>query len=400
MNDPARNDIRGRDWFAIVADLRALLASNAQSSRDECAAPLDRWDASDPRLFRREHASQEEDRSCSERGRRSAGILVGIRGSDRLHEECTRNAIVKFAMAPLGNAMQRQEGYVTTPDGVRLYFVRSGEGARTLVVPNAIYMPEELASLAANHAVIFYDLRNRGRSDCVTDPEKLRRGIHQEVDDLETIRRHFDLPEMSLIAHSYPGVIAALYAMKHPEHVARFVQIGPPAPDMHTPIAAEHRFADATTAEVFSKLQQIRQRATSTDPIELCRESWTILRALYVFEPEHVAKIAHWGFCEHRNERNMLMHWNQNILPSLQALALGDSDYAKASMPALIVHGARDRSAPYGGGREWARQLPNARLLTIENAGHVPHLETPDLVLPALEAFLAGEWPAMASKVA
>src|SRR5437667_10930358 len=38
----------------------------------------------------------------------------------------------------------------------------------------------------------------------------------------------------------------------------------------------------------------------------------------------------------------------------------------------LTVHGTKDRSSPYGGGREWALMLPNARLLTIENVAHAP----------------------------
>jgi pimeloyl-ACP methyl ester carboxylesterase len=65
-------------------------------------------------------------------------------------------------------------------------------------------------------------------------------------------------------------------------------------------------------------------------------------------------------------------------------------------MPVLVVHGINDRSAPYGAGRDWAALLPNARLLTVDNAGHVPWIEAPELVLGSIRTFLDGEWPALA----
>jgi pimeloyl-ACP methyl ester carboxylesterase len=35
----------------------------------------------------------------------------------------------------------------------------------------------------------------------------------------------------------------------------------------------------------------------------------------------------------------------------------------------------KDRSAPYGGGKKWARVPPNARLLTVKEDGHFPWVE-------------------------
>ena len=74
-------------------------------------------------------------------------------------------------------------------------------------------------------------------------------------------------------------------------------------------------------------------------------------------------------------------------------------DLAKVTCPVLTVHGRKDRSAPYGGGREWALVLPNARLVTIDNGGHAPWIEAPDIVFGAIDTFLDGEWPAAAERV-
>jgi pimeloyl-ACP methyl ester carboxylesterase len=37
--------------------------------------------------------------------------------------------------------------------------------------------------------------------------------------------------------------------------------------------------------------------------------------------------------------------------------------------------------------------LPDARLLTVENAAHAPWIEAPDVVQPAIQEFLDGRWP-------
>src|SRR5256886_13568620 len=116
--------------------------------------------------------------------------------------------------------MATSEGYVTTEDGVRLFFQKMGSGPRTVVIPNAAYMFEDFKYLAADRTVIFYDLRNRGRSESVTDASKLKGGVLLDVEDLETIRRQFGIHPVDVIGHSYLGMVVALYAMKY-RHTCR-----------------------------------------------------------------------------------------------------------------------------------------------------------------------------------
>ena len=116
--------------------------------------------------------------------------------------------------------MATSEGYLTTQDGVRLFFQKMGIGPRTVVIPNAAYMFEDFKYLADDRTVIFYDLRNRGRSESVTDASKLKGGVHLDVEDLETIRRHFGIRPVDVIGHSYLGMVVALYAMKY-RHTCR-----------------------------------------------------------------------------------------------------------------------------------------------------------------------------------
>jgi proline iminopeptidase len=296
--------------------------------------------------------------------------------------------------------MRVTEGYLTAADGVRLFFQKVGDGPSTVVVPNALYMFDDFKHLADRYTCIFYDLRNRGRSDEVTDDALLKGGIHNDVQDLEAVRRHFELAKVSVLGHSYVGAVVALYAMEHADSVSRVVQICPIAPDITKQYPPDLSNMDATTARVFTQLAQMQTEGGPSDPVEACNRVWSVLRPLYVLDEADVGKISRMGFCELANERNMMRHFQSNIMPTLQCLKISAADYARASMPVLTIHGTKDRNAAYGGGLDWARSLPDARLVTVDDAAHVPWIEASQLVFGSIATFLDGSWPAAARKVA
>jgi pimeloyl-ACP methyl ester carboxylesterase len=293
--------------------------------------------------------------------------------------------------------MLPSEGYVTTEDGVRLFFEQVGTGPK-VIIPNGIYLFDDFKRFADRRTLIFYDVRNRGRSDAVRDPAKLARGIHHDVDDLDAVRRHFGIEQVDLIGHSYIGLMVGLYAMKYPAHVGRVVQIGPMQPDVSKQYPKHLTNSDATLAEVLSKLAELQKERSSQDPQEFCKKFWPILRVIYVANPADAEKIK-WDRCDLPNERNFMKYWTEHIFPSIQNLNLAADEFAKVKTPVLVVHGTKDRSSPYGGGRDWAMVFANARLVTVENAAHAPWIEAPDLVFGAIETFLDGQWPEAAQKV-
>ncbi len=290
------------------------------------------------------------------------------------------------------------EGYLTTEDRVRLYFQKFGSGPKAVIIPNAVHMFESFKQLAANRTIIFFDLRNRGRSEAVSAASKLAAGIHNDVEDLESVRRHFQIDEADLIGHSYVGLLVILYALKYPDHVHRIVQIGPAQPNAATQYPAHLTGADATLADFFSKLSQPRSATPPADPADGCRKFWELVQVLMVADAADAGKV-NWAPCDCPNEVNFMKYWTENLMPSIQALRIAE-EIAKVKAPVVTIHGRRDRQAPYGGGREWAMTLPDARLVTVDNAAHVPWIEAPERVYGAIEAFLNGAWPEAAETIA
>ena len=296
--------------------------------------------------------------------------------------------------------MTVHEGFVTTADGVRLFFRKFGTAPSTVLIPNGVYIVDDFAPLATTRTLVFFDVRNRGRSDAVTDPAKIERGVLQDVDDIDAIRRHLGVDRVQLIGHSYVGIMVALYAMKYPAHTDRVVQIGSAQPHAGRQYPPDLMCVDETFRAVMANIAALEKERASTDPVAFCEKFWTVLDPLYVTDPADVGKLAAWHRCDLPNERGLMKYLTGTIMPSIQRLNLTADEFAKAQAPILTIHGTRDRSAPLGGGRDWAAELPNARLLAVKDAGHAPWIESPALVFEAIETFLNGRWPAGAERIA
>ena len=281
----------------------------------------------------------------------------------------------------------------TTPDGVRLHLETRGNGPQTVLVPNGFYLADDLQGLARGRRVVFYDPRNRGRSETVTEEARLARGIHHDVEDIEALRSHLGASRVALLGHSYMALGVVLYAMKHPSRVERIVQIAPMPPDPRTQYPPELTAVDDTARGVFAKLGELQKERASYDRRGFCQRFWSVLAALYVADPKDAGKIT-WGHCDLPNELNFMGYWTGRLWPSIQQLELTREALARVTMPVLTIHGRKDRSAPYGGGQDWVSRLPRARLLTVEDAGHAPWIEQPAAVFRAIDTFLSGRWPA------
>ena len=66
---------------------------------------------------------------------------------------------------------------------------------------------------------------------------------------------------------------------------------------------------------------------------------------------------------------------------------------SQIQQPTLLIHGDRDVIAPIAGSQYLAKELPRAKLVTIEGAGHVPTLTRPLEVVRAIEEFFENGTP-------
>ena len=311
--------------------------------------------------------------------------------------------IIGLALAPASPAQPAAaEGFLTTPDGTRLYYRKAGDSPKTVILPGRLFAFDDFAWLGEDYTLISYDMRNRGRSDLVTDDAAI--GFEQDVADLETVRRHFGVGRMTLMGYSYLGKIVVLYALAHPGRVERIVQLGPVGPAFGTEYRPEYvAVDDPVDPDALARLRASRSERNYhlTHPREYCREEWSVAHLpRLVGDPARRDRVRI-DVCDMPNEWPVLQsrHLRLHFEESGMKLVTPIEAVRALQTPVLTVHGTRDRNAPYGAGREWSYLLPEGRLLTIEGAGHHAFGELPEIVMPAVKQFLAGEWPADAVKV-
>jgi pimeloyl-ACP methyl ester carboxylesterase/ketosteroid isomerase-like protein len=297
------------------------------------------------------------------------------------------------------NAIPTEEGFVTADDGVKLHYQKTGNAPNVVIAPLGFILHDDFKQLADRATVITYDMRDRGRSPRVTDTASLT--IQRDVQDLEAVRKHFNVEKFVPIGYSYLGMVVALYTLDHPEHVTRVVQLGP------IPIKAGTQFPKHLTngyddmessPDDVKRWQEMRAAgAAEKSPKEFCEAQEKVYRYLLVGNGAHAPRIS--LHCELETEwpMNVDRHF-QATFASIQKLDVKDQ-LKKITVPVLTIHGTKDRNAPYGGGREWAMTLPDARLVTVDGAAHQSWADDPVIVFGSIREFLRGNWPMASEKV-
>ncbi len=284
-----------------------------------------------------------------------------------------------------------EEGFVPAQDELRLFYRKVGSGPQTVVIPAGLFLEKDLETLAApDRTLIFYDMRNRGRSDPVADVSQV--GIQQDVMDLESVRVHFGVPRMHLVGWSYLGLASALYLFDHPDRVASMVLIGPIPPRSGTAYQREAfiEYQKAIGEEGTQRLIELTQSGKeAADPRAYYEEYWSLMKPTLFGDPARMDRYE-LPSSAYSNEHvgRLNIHFNKLFF------SFGQYDWRETAtghdLPLLIVHGTLDRNAPIEGGREWAESFPGATLVTVEGAGHLPFVENPELVFPAIDRFLRG----------
>lgn len=295
-------------------------------------------------------------------------------------------------------SLKKGEGYVITHDGVRLYYKVVGNGSDPIIVLHGgpgntmESIRPDLEPLEQNHILIYYDQRGNGHSDLLTEDKDL--ALPNHIEDLEAIRLHFNLQNVTLLGNSWGGLLASFYAVAHPERVERMVLLSPASPSFELLEASTnhiHMRIPADKKNTFNMLASPDKWLNAPDPQKICRRFYEILIPVY-FTDTTKARSMRGDTCAAPTEairRQQLV--NKQIWYSLNRWDIRDK-LGKVKAPILIIHG-RDDIITLDSSLAWTRAYPDARLLVMENSGHMTHIEQPAKFFKAVNTFLNGEWP-------
>jgi hypothetical protein len=292
---------------------------------------------------------------------------------------------------------QEKTGYVAMSDGGRLFYKMIGSGRDTIIAVHggpgmdleSIY--GDFKVLGEKHTVIFYDQRGGGKSTLPKDTTQLF--WQRQVQDLDELRQHFALKKVVLVAHSYGPLLAASYAIAHPDAVSKMVLFGPVPPRRGD---FWQRFGKSVNARLDSTQRRKQSEAARrmTDPNgdqrQGCRDYWAIGMLPRLAEPERTLPLIKSDLCASDLEG---IRYGNRIGNHVIMNSYGDWDLRPQlktlQVPTLVVHGEQE-SIPMDLVEEWVSSLPNAHLMKVPRAAHFTYAERPELVWPAVERFLSG----------
>jgi proline iminopeptidase len=289
-----------------------------------------------------------------------------------------------------------REGYVTTSDSARLFYRVMGQRGDTII---AIHggpgvdlesIAGDFAPLAEKHVVIFYDQRGAGRSELPKDTTRLV--VQRQIADLDEVRRHFGAQRVTLVAHSYGPLLAASYALEHPQAVRRMVFFGPVPPrrgDFWKRFGASmnERLDSAARARAADASRRLSD--PNADTRQACRDYWAVGMRPRLAEPDRTLPLIRSDLCasDPAGIRYGLTITNRVVMASYGNWDLRER-LKRLDVPTLVVHGYQE-SIPMDLVEEWVTSLPHARLLHVPNAAHFTYAEQPGVVWPVVERFLA-----------
>lgn len=105
--------------------------------------------------------------------------------------------------------------YKTIGQGEPLLIVHGGRGA------SHDYFLPYLLPLARTNKLIFIDERGSGHSEKLEDPKGYT--VENMVEDVEAVRSSLGLGPITLLGHSFGGVLAQAYALKCPANLAHLI---------------------------------------------------------------------------------------------------------------------------------------------------------------------------------
>src|SRR6266513_4124511 len=175
-------------------------------------------------------------------------------------------------------------------NGVRLYTRRVGHGPPVVVLhggPGAHHdylLPQYDHLTEGGRALLYYDQRGGGRSPVAREVPV---GWREHVADLEALRLHWALDRLTLLAYSWGGLLAVLYALDHPDRIARLALVSTAPATAHWRAEFERRLAermaDPRIVEGRAALQA--SGLQTSDPEQYRRRAFALSVAGYFRDP-------------------------------------------------------------------------------------------------------------------
>jgi len=251
-----------------------------------------------------------------------------------------------------------------------------GSGPHTLIFAHGFGSEQgawrhQVAAFQERYRIVLFDHVGCGRSDLGAYSPHRYRGIHSYAQDLLELCAELKLTEVTLVGHSVSGMVGLLAALAEPKRFRRLVFLK----------ASPRYLNDAGYVGGFTQEQLNALYHSMSSNFYAWASGFAPLAMGNAERPELAQEFA-----------ATLSSMRPDIALSLsRAIFQSDhrADLPRLTTPTLILQSGGDIAVPNEVGLYMARHIPQARLVSINATGHLPHLSAPDAVNQALASYLS-----------
>ena len=286
--------------------------------------------------------------------------------------------------------------------GALIYYMSVGRGAPLMIAhggPGAShdYFLPYLLPLMRTNRLVFIDERGSGRSSKLEDPKQYT--VANMVEDVEAVRQALNLGKMSLLGHSFGGVLVQAYAFKYQQNLSHLI--------LGSTFSSTVEINQALAAMKAAMTPQDRERVNALEGAGLFGKGEVWEHGRY---PEEYAKLA-WGkgyFPYVYQDRpdpnydplvsNTGTAWDvyREMWGSDGELVidgnLKEVEYVERlpqiKVPTLIIVGDHDESDPRMS-KEMHEKIAGSQLIILPKSGHMTFVDQPEQFLQAVREFIA-----------
>lgn len=245
-------------------------------------------------------------------------------------------------------------------NGIEISYERRGAGTPLVLVhgfPLDHTLWNETASLLeGDFDLILPDLRGFGGSTTIETPYLMS----DMADDLAALLDHFGIEKTALAGHSMGGYVALAFAKKYPQRVSGLA------------LVSSQAAADATD-------RKEGRYKTAQDVAE---------KGVEVVADAMMPKLSSNAEVQAFARESILRQGKAGVIGALKAMAEREDSMPILSsfdFPVVLIHGDADALIPLEKAQEIKEALPDAKLVILQRAGHLPMMELPEETANALK---------------
>ncbi|MDA1330176.1 MAG: alpha/beta hydrolase [Chloroflexi bacterium] len=274
-----------------------------------------------------------------------------------------------------------QGRFVQLSDGITHYEIEGPRDGPLVVlihgfsVPQFIWDPTFKALVVAGFRVLRYDLFGRGFSDRPHRTNNRDFFVRQLSELLDALAIQ---EPANLVSLSMGAVVAVEFANRYPERVGTLSFIDPAGFDLELPCTVRLVFVPVIGEILLGMFNLLGTKALLVSMLgDFYKPTQEALNA---FVPRYQTQMLYRGF-------------KRSLLSTLRAGMLDEDlspfrKLATSPIPIQLIWGWEDATVPYKHHKTFLQLLPQTEFHPIDQAGHIPHFERPDVVSPILVEFL------------